>query len=236
MTRLQSRHGAAPARDRMVDRCAQSPAPHQSQPTSSSRAGSFSQGFAKWTEVLLVPLVPPHRGAIQRLPHLFVAEGPDGTSSLVEREAVVTPFQPAELDDFAADDFMIFDELYAKLQGAGIDVLYDDRDERAGGKFATMDLIGLPWQLIVGPRGLKSGIVEVKRRATGARLPRRRRASSAGCWKRVRRARVAASVIVSVPAEMRPETTCTIFSADKSWASSSRTRSEIRSFCGRLRP
>jgi prolyl-tRNA synthetase len=46
-------------------------------------------------------------------------------------------------------------------------VLYDDRDERAGAKFATMDLIGLPYQITVGPRGLKSGLVEVKNRATG---------------------------------------------------------------------
>jgi prolyl-tRNA synthetase len=48
-------------------------------------------------------------------------------------------------------------------------VLYDDRDERGGAKFATMDLIGLPWQLIVGPKGLKNGVVELKRRATGER-------------------------------------------------------------------
>ncbi len=61
------------------------------------------------------------------------------------------------------------DQLYRQLQAAGRSVLYDDRDQRAGAKFATMDLIGLPWQLIVGPRGLKSGEVELKRRATGAR-------------------------------------------------------------------
>jgi prolyl-tRNA synthetase len=59
--------------------------------------------------------------------------------------------------------------LYDKLQAAGIDVLYDDTDERAGAKFSNMDLIGLPWQLVVGPRGLKSGMVELKRRATGER-------------------------------------------------------------------
>jgi prolyl-tRNA synthetase len=57
--------------------------------------------------------------------------------------------------------------LYDKLQAAGVTVLYDDTDERAGAKFSTMDLIGLPWQLVVGPRGLKSGVVELKRRATG---------------------------------------------------------------------
>lgn len=61
-------------------------------------------------------------------------------------------------------------QLYAKLQAAGRDVLYDDRDERAGAKFATMDLIGLPWQLIVGPKGVKAGTVELKNRATGERL------------------------------------------------------------------
>ena len=61
-------------------------------------------------------------------------------------------------------------ELYAKLQAAGIDVLYDDTDERAGGKFATADLIGLPYQLIVGPKGVKAGEVEVKVRKTGERV------------------------------------------------------------------
>jgi prolyl-tRNA synthetase len=65
--------------------------------------------------------------------------------------------------DAAADD------LYRKLKAAGVDVLYDDRNERAGGKFADMDLIGLPWQVVVGPRGLANGVVELKRRATGER-------------------------------------------------------------------
>lgn len=59
------------------------------------------------------------------------------------------------------------EDAYQRLEKAGIDVLYDDRDERPGGKFATMDLIGLPWQLAIGPRGLKAGTVELKRRATG---------------------------------------------------------------------
>ena len=59
------------------------------------------------------------------------------------------------------------DALYGKLRAAGVEVLYDDSDERPGAKFAEMDLIGLPWQLIVGPRGVQSGQVELKRRATG---------------------------------------------------------------------
>ena len=61
------------------------------------------------------------------------------------------------------------DALYAQLQGAGVEVLYDDTDERPGAKFATMDLIGLPWSLTIGPRGLKAGKVELKRRAGGVR-------------------------------------------------------------------
>jgi prolyl-tRNA synthetase len=61
------------------------------------------------------------------------------------------------------------DELYGKLRAAGVAVLYDDRDESPGTKFATMDLIGLPWQLIVGPRGVAAGTLELKNRRTGDR-------------------------------------------------------------------
>jgi prolyl-tRNA synthetase len=59
--------------------------------------------------------------------------------------------------------------LYAGLTSRGVDVLYDDKDERPGAKFARADLIGAPWQLMVGPRGLAEGKVELKRRATGER-------------------------------------------------------------------
>ena len=58
------------------------------------------------------------------------------------------------------------DLLYSAIGDAGLSVLYDDRDESGGAKFANMDLIGLPWQVIIGPRGLKEGQVEVKNRAT----------------------------------------------------------------------
>jgi prolyl-tRNA synthetase len=61
------------------------------------------------------------------------------------------------------------DDIYAKLSAAGVEVLYDDRDERGGAKLAGMDLIGLPWQLIIGPRGLESGVVELKDRRSGER-------------------------------------------------------------------
>jgi prolyl-tRNA synthetase len=60
-------------------------------------------------------------------------------------------------------------ELYRTLTAAGRDVLYDDRDERPGAKFATADLVGIPWQVVVGPKGLAEGKVELKRRATGER-------------------------------------------------------------------
>ena len=60
-------------------------------------------------------------------------------------------------------------DIYQKLRNAGVDVLLDDTEGRAGGKFATLDLIGLPWQMIVGPRGVKAGVVEVKERRTGQR-------------------------------------------------------------------
>jgi len=61
------------------------------------------------------------------------------------------------------------DDLYGKLQNVGIEVLYDDRDESPGAKFATMDLIGLPEQIVIGPRGLAAGTVEIKNRRSGER-------------------------------------------------------------------
>ncbi len=59
--------------------------------------------------------------------------------------------------------------LYKSLAAVGIDALCDDTAERAGAKFATMDLIGLPWQVTVGPRELAKGVVALKRRVTGER-------------------------------------------------------------------
>lgn len=61
------------------------------------------------------------------------------------------------------------EDIYAQLSNARLDVLYDDTDDRVGSKFSNMDLIGLPWQIIVGPKGLKNGVVEVKNRKTGHR-------------------------------------------------------------------
>jgi prolyl-tRNA synthetase len=61
------------------------------------------------------------------------------------------------------------EKIYKELEAKGVEVLYDDRNQPGGAKFASMDLIGLPWQVIIGPRGLKDGIAEVKNRKTGAR-------------------------------------------------------------------
>jgi prolyl-tRNA synthetase len=83
----------------------------------------------------------------------------------------VAPFQVGLINMRSDDErcAAAADDLYARLEVAGVDTLYDDRDERGGAKFATMDLIGLPWQLILGPRGLDKGVVELKRRVTGER-------------------------------------------------------------------
>jgi len=84
----------------------------------------------------------------------------------------VAPYQVG-LINMRADDAACAkaaDDLYAQLQAAGVEVLYDDRDERGGAKFATMDLIGLPWQIVIGPKGRANGIVEVRRRATDERV------------------------------------------------------------------
>ncbi len=83
----------------------------------------------------------------------------------------VAPFEVG-LVNMRADDSNVTgaaDEIYARLRDSGVETLYDDRDERGGAKFATMDLIGLPWQLIVGPKGLERGVVELKRRSDGER-------------------------------------------------------------------
>lgn len=63
----------------------------------------------------------------------------------------------------------LVNDLEVKFRRARVDLLIDDRDDRPGAKFAAMDLIGLPWQVVIGPRGIKEGVVELKHRATGER-------------------------------------------------------------------
>jgi len=81
----------------------------------------------------------------------------------------VTPFHCGIVNLKQGDDEAdaACENLYKQLTKAGLEPLYDDRNERAGGKFATMDLIGLPWRITVGPRGLKNGVVELTNRKTG---------------------------------------------------------------------
>ena len=81
----------------------------------------------------------------------------------------VTPFGAGIINLKAGDEGTdtACEDLYAKLSKAGIDPLYDDKADRGGVKFGRMDLIGLPYQLVIGPRGVKEGMVEVKDRKTG---------------------------------------------------------------------
>ena len=116
---------------------------------------------------------PVHMGSYGIGPSRLVAaiiEASHDDAGIVWPEPV-TPYKVAILNlkqgDAATDGAS--ERLYRDLAGKGIDVLYDDRDERAGAKFATADLIGLPWQVLIGPKGLAEGKVEVKRRADGSR-------------------------------------------------------------------
>lgn len=115
--------------------------------------------------------VPVHMGSygvgVSRLAGAIIEASHDDRG-IVWPEAVA-PFkvglvnlrQGDEACDAACED------IFAKLQTADVEVMYDDRSERAGVKFADMDLIGLPWQIVIGPKGLKNGVVELKSRATG---------------------------------------------------------------------
>ncbi|MBL0402370.1 proline--tRNA ligase [Microvirga aerilata] len=99
-----------------------------------------------------------------------IIEASHDENGIVWPEAVA-PFDVAILNLKAGDAGTdgACERLYRELSAAGRDVLYDDRDERPGGKFATADLIGVPWQVLIGPKGLADGKVELKRRATGER-------------------------------------------------------------------
>ena len=107
---------------------------------------------------------------VSRMPAAIIEASHDD-NGIIWPESVA-PFKVGlinlKIDDAASTK--VADDLYAKLKNAGVEVLYDDRDERAGAKFAEMDLIGLPWQIVVGPRGAAKGQVEVKNRKTGEKV------------------------------------------------------------------
>jgi prolyl-tRNA synthetase len=116
---------------------------------------------------------PVHMGSYGIGPSRLVAaiiEASHDDAGIIWPEAVA-PFKIAILNlkqgDSATD--AACEQLYRDLIAKGVEVLYDDRDDRAGAKFATADLIGLPWQVMIGPRGLAEGKFEVKRRADGGR-------------------------------------------------------------------
>ena len=107
---------------------------------------------------------------VSRMPAAIIEASHDDNGIIWPEE--VAPFKVGlinlKIDDAATTK--LCEDIYAKLLNAGVEVLYDDRDERAGAKFAEMDLIGLPWQLVVGPRGAAKGQVEVKNRKTGEKV------------------------------------------------------------------
>jgi prolyl-tRNA synthetase len=117
--------------------------------------------------------VPVHMGSYGIGPSRLVAaiiEASHDDAGIIWPEPVA-PFKVAilNLKQGAADTDVACEQLYRDLAAKGVEVLYDDRDERAGGKFATADLIGIPWQVQIGPRGLAEGKVEVKKRADGSK-------------------------------------------------------------------
>jgi prolyl-tRNA synthetase len=83
----------------------------------------------------------------------------------------VAPFKVAilNLKQGGADTDAACEQLCQDFAAHGVEVLYDDLDQRPGAKFATADLVGIPWQILIGPRGLAEGKVEVKSRADGSR-------------------------------------------------------------------
>jgi prolyl-tRNA synthetase len=118
----------------------------------------------------VVPQMGSYGIGVSRLMGAIIEAGHD-EAGIIWPEAVA-PYKVG-LINMRADDARCStaaDDVYAKLQAAGVETLYDDRDERGGAKFATMDLIGLPWQIVIGPKGLDKGVVELKRRATGEKV------------------------------------------------------------------
>jgi prolyl-tRNA synthetase len=116
---------------------------------------------------------PVHMGSYGIGPSRLVAaiiEASHDDAGIKWPEAVA-PFRVVilNLKQGGSDTDAASEALYTELGARGVDTLYHDLDARPGSKFATADLIGIPWQILVGPRGLAEGKVEVKRRADGTR-------------------------------------------------------------------
>jgi prolyl-tRNA synthetase len=118
--------------------------------------------------------VPTHSGAygigVSRLVGAIIEANHDA-NGIIWPEAVA-PYKVGLINirvgDVACDKAA--EDLYGKLTAAGIETLYDDTTESAGKKFSAMDLIGLPWQVVVGPKGVAAGVVELKNRRTGEKV------------------------------------------------------------------
>ena len=133
----------------------------------------YSQAMGAFVQTPAGERVPAHMGSygigVSRLVGGIIEASHDEAGiiwpdSVAPFAVVLVHLKP---DDAACEASVV--QLYEKLRQAGYDVLIDDRDLRPGAKFADADLCGFPWQLIVGPRGVEAGAVEVKRRASGER-------------------------------------------------------------------
>jgi prolyl-tRNA synthetase len=117
----------------------------------------------------VTPMMGSYGVGVSRLVGAIIEASHD-EAGIIWPEAVA-PWQVGIVTMRADDDASTSaaNSVYDQLCAAGVEVLYDDRDERGGVKLGSMDLIGLPWQVIVGPRGIAGGTVELKRRSTGER-------------------------------------------------------------------
>ena len=182
--------GACPDRDFTVDEWADlvtvlagDPCPHCGKPLSAARGIEVSQVFqlgTKYSEAMGAtfmdedgkekPLIMGCYGVgVSRTLAAIVEQHNDENGiiwpvSVAPYEVSVIPLDPKKEDCAAATD-----KLVQELIEAGLDVVVDDRDERPGFKFADNDLMGFPFQVVIGKRGLKNGTFELKDRATGER-------------------------------------------------------------------
>ena len=182
--------GACPDRDFKVDEWADlvtvlagDPCPHCGKPLSAARGIEVSQVFqlgTKYSEAMGAtfmdedgkekPLIMGCYGVgVSRTLAAIVEQHNDENGiiwpvSVAPYEVSVIPLDPKKEDCAKATD-----RLVQELLDAGLDVVVDDRDERPGFKFADNDLMGFPYQIVIGKRGLKNGTFELKDRATGKR-------------------------------------------------------------------
>ena len=182
--------GACPDRDFKVDEWADlvtvlagDPCPHCGKPLAAARGIEVSQVFqlgTKYSEAMGAtfmdedgrekPLIMGCYGVgVSRTLAAIVEQHNDENGiiwpvSVAPYEVSVIPLDPKKEDCAKATD-----RLVQELLDAGLDVVVDDRDERPGFKFADNDLMGFPYQIVIGKRGLKNGTFELKDRATGER-------------------------------------------------------------------